>query len=118
MAISREDLDAGLVDLSDVVDPGGKPMAPVHPGEHLADLIEDYGLTANGLARALDVPHTRILAILEGKRSVTADTALRLACAFGVSAQFWLNAQASFDLEVAARAVGPAIERAVTRIAA
>lgn len=118
MVILRDDLEAGRVDLGEVVDPDREPMAPVHPGEHLADLMEDYGLTANGLARALGVPHTRILAILDRRRSVTADTALRLARAFGVSAQFWLNAQASYDLGVAARDVGPAIERAVARIAA
>lgn len=73
-------------------------MRPVHPGEILRDELDVLGLSANALARALDVPGTRISAILQGRRSVTADTALRLARYFGTTPQVWLNLQKTYDL--------------------
>ncbi|MXX19606.1 MAG: HigA family addiction module antidote protein [Dehalococcoidia bacterium] len=76
-------------------------MPPVHPGEILADELQELGLTANALAGHLAVPTNRITAILKGQRGVTADTALRLARYFGTTAEFWLNLQKTFELRVA-----------------
>ena len=77
--------------------------APVHPGEVLMeDFIEGFGITQNKLAVAIGVPPRHINEIVHGKRAVTADTALRLGKYFGVSAQFWLNLQTQYDLDVAA----------------
>lgn len=73
-------------------------MPPVHPGEILADELDELGLSANAFARALGVPTNRITAILNGQRGVTADTALRLARYFGTGAQFWLNLQKAYEL--------------------
>lgn len=107
--IRREDVDAGLVDFSDVVEPGMDIEGPIHAGEHLADFIEDYGWSARELARRLAVPHNRVLAILAGERSITADTALRLAALFRMSPEFWLNLQMRYDLERNRAAHGAAI---------
>lgn len=74
-------------------------MPPVHPGEILADELDELGLSANAFAKALGVPTNRITAILNGQRGVTADTALRLARYFGTGAQFWLNLQKTFELK-------------------
>ena len=77
-------------------------LAPVHPGEVLMeDFIKGFGITQNKLAVAIGVPPRRINEIVHGKRAVTADTALRLGKYFGVSAQFWLNLQTQYDLDVA-----------------
>ena len=73
-------------------------MPPVHPGEILADELDELGLSANAFAKALGVPTNRITAILNGQRGVTADTALRLARYFGTGAQTWLNLQKSYEL--------------------
>jgi addiction module HigA family antidote len=79
-------------------------LPPVHPGEILReDLMSPIGLSINRLARDLRVPVTRVSEIVNGRRSITADTALRLARYFGSSPQFWLNLQAAYDLEVATR---------------
>ncbi len=88
-------------------------LPPIHPGEHLADELAELGLSANALARALDVPPNRITEILNGQRSITADTALRLARYFGTSAELWMNLQRTYDLKVAERDHGEAIARAV-----
>jgi addiction module HigA family antidote len=116
--ISREDLDAGRVDFSDVEGAGRLP--PVHPGEVLRhDFLEPLGLSAHALAMALRVPPNRITTILAGERSVTAETALRLARHFGTSPGFWLNLQKVYELEVAERAEGERIRAEVTpRVAA
>ena len=66
-------------------------MRPVHPGEILAEEMEELGLSANALAGALAVPTNRITAILKGQRGVTADTALRLSRYFGTTPPLWLN---------------------------
>jgi addiction module HigA family antidote len=76
--------------------------SPVHPGEVLVeDFMEPLGLSANALAGKLGVPANRISAIVRGRRDVSPDTALRLERAFGSSAEFWLNLQARYDLEMA-----------------
>ena len=76
-------------------------MTPVHPGEILADELRELGLTANALAGHLAVPTNRVTAILNGQRGVTADTALRLARYFGMTPEFWLNLQKTFELRTA-----------------
>ena len=78
-----------------------KKLAPLHPGEILKDEMEERGLSANALARALRVPPNRISAIVSGQRSITADTAHRLARYFGTSPQMWMNLQMDYDLEAA-----------------
>ena len=118
MTITREDLEAGRVDLSDVIEPGAPRIGPIHPGEHLAEFMADYGLSARALARDLNVPHNRILEILAGKRSITAETALRLARYFGTSARLWLGLQADYDRELAELEHGEAIAREVKPLAA
>ena len=79
-----------------------KLYSPIHPGEVLMeDFIEGFGITQNKLAVSIAVPPRRINEIVHGKRAITADTALRLGQYFGVPAQFWLNLQTRYDLEVA-----------------
>ena len=73
-------------------------MRPVHPGEILAEELEELGLSANAFAKTLGVPTNRITAILNGQRGVTADTALRLARYFGTGPQMWLNLQKTYEL--------------------
>ncbi len=93
-------------------------LPPIHPGEILAGELIEIELSANAFARALDVPTNRITEILNGKRAISADTALRLARYFGTSAKFWLNLQQSYDLAVAERAAGKTIEKSVRSRAA
>ena len=76
-------------------------MRPVHPGEILGEELEELGLSASALAKALDVPTNRVTAILKGQRGITADTALRLYRYFGTTPQLWQNLQKSFELRVA-----------------
>jgi addiction module HigA family antidote len=85
-----------------------------HPGEVLGEeFLAPLGMSVNALAMALRVPATRIGAIVKGERSVTADTALRLARFFGTSAEFWINLQAMHDLTKARQDSGTKIERDV-----
>lgn len=78
-----------------------KKLTPIHPGEVLMDdFIEPLGITQNRLAVAIGVPPRRINEIVHGKRRITADTALRLGRYFGTSAQFWINLQSHYDLEI------------------
>lgn len=93
--------------------PRRKRLPPVHPGELLRDELQEIGTSMNELARALRVPMNRVSALVNGKRSITADTAMRLARYFGTSAQYWLNLQSAYDLELAARDNGARIEREV-----
>ncbi len=88
-------------------------MRPIHPGEILKDELDELKLSANALAKALDVPTNRITSILNEQRSVTADTALRLAKFFGTSPDFWMSLQSSYDVKKARAAVGQEIERKV-----
>ena len=79
---------------------------PIHPGEILAEELEEIGMKALELAVRISVPNNRIYQILEGKRSITADTALRLATFFNVSPEFWLNLQKAYELDLARQAMG------------
>jgi addiction module HigA family antidote len=88
-------------------------MAAVHPGRILRDELAERELSANALARSLRVPSGRIVDILNGKRAVSAETALRLARFFGNDAQFWINLQGQYDLAVARRKLGKRIENEV-----
>ncbi|MBV7329149.1 HigA family addiction module antidote protein [Chloroflexi bacterium TSY] len=74
---------------------------PIHPGEILAEELEEIGMTAVELARRIDVPDNRIYQIVHGKRSITADTALRLGKFFNTTAEYWLNLQNLYELDVA-----------------
>jgi addiction module HigA family antidote len=92
-------------------------MVPIHPGRILRRELAARGMSANRLALALRVPSGRITSILNGKRAISADTALRLARHFGTGAQFWLNLQTRFDLTVAERDHGARIAAEVDRAA-
>ena len=74
---------------------------PIHPGEILADELTELSISAAELARQIKVPANRISQILSGKRSITADTALRLGRWFGTGPKIWLNLQQAYDLDVA-----------------
>lgn len=90
----------------------------VHPGEVLLqEFLKPMGLSQNRLARAIGVPPRRINEIILGKRSVSADTALRLARFFGVSSRFWLGLQTDYDLEEAQRKLAGRLDREVTPLA-
>jgi len=87
-----------------------KTMPPIHPGETLReDFMKPLGLSANRLAINLRVPAARIGEIIHGRRSISADTALRLARYFGMSPRFWINLQVNYDLEVAQDVIGDRI---------
>ena len=83
----------------------------IHPGEHLAEQLEELGMSASELGRRLQVPTNRITGILNGQRAVTGDSALRLAHFFGNSAEFWLNLQKQYELRLAEAKSGAAIRR-------
>jgi addiction module HigA family antidote len=84
-------------------------QTPIHPGAVLADELAELGVTPTELARQLCVPHNRITQIIQGKRSVTGDTALRLGHWFGMSGQFWMNLQTLHDLRLAEQETGTSI---------
>ena len=90
-----------------------KKLAPIHPGELLREELAEIDVSLNELSRALHVPMNRISAIANGKRAITADTAMRLARYFGTSAQMWMNLQLAYDLEVAERELSARIAREV-----
>ncbi len=75
--------------------------APIHPGEHLAEMLEELGISQYRLAKAIGVPPIRISEIVRQRRSITADTALRVGKALGMTPEFWLNLQKMYDLELA-----------------
>jgi addiction module HigA family antidote len=85
-------------------------LMAIHPGEHLAEELEALDMSAAELARKLNVPTNRVTQILNGTRSVTGDTALRLGHFFGTSAQFWLNLQSLYDLRLAQEKAGRSIQ--------
>ena len=92
----------------------GKTLPPVHPGEVLLEeYLKPLGLSQNRLAVCIGVPPRRINEIVLRKRSVSAETALRLARYFGTSPQLWLGLQADYDLDVAADRLGDRLEREV-----
>ena len=82
----------------------------IHPGEHLAEELGELSMSAAELARQLGVPTNRITEILNRRRAITGDTALRLAHFFGTSAEFWLNLQSLYELRMAQKKVGKAIK--------
>jgi addiction module HigA family antidote len=84
---------------------------PIHPGEILADELEETGLSAKKLADVIKVPPNRLYQIIAGKRNLTADTALRLSRFFGMSADFWMNLQSAYELDLARQQNGKAIQR-------
>jgi antitoxin HigA-1 len=84
---------------------------PIHPGEVLADELEETGLSAKKLADVLDVPPNRLYQLIAGKRSMTADTALRLSRYLGMSADIWMNLQSAYELDLARQQQGKAIQR-------
>jgi antitoxin HigA-1 len=88
----------------------------IHPGEILADELNELGVSASELSRQLNVPTNRITQIIKGQRGISGDTALRLGHWFGTSAQFWLNLQSSYDIRVAEDAVGSEIAALPTRV--
>jgi addiction module HigA family antidote len=105
--ITREMVDRQAVDLTDVIDPEAEPVGPIHPGYILlVDFMEPLGLSVYALARALSVPRTRLGKIVNERRPITADTALRLSRHFGASADFWMGLQVQYDLELARRELG------------
>jgi len=86
------------------------PLLAIHPGEHLAEELKELNMSAASLARQLKVPTNRITQILNGRRDITADTALRLAHFFGTSAEFWINLQSLYDLRIAQKGAGETIK--------
>ena len=91
-----------------------KQLAPVHPGEILSEeFLRPMNLSQNALARALGVPPRRVNEIVQGKRRVTADTALRLARFFGMSAEFWLGLQMDYELDVESDRLGGRLKEEV-----
>jgi addiction module HigA family antidote len=96
-----------------------KQLEPIHPGEILLEeFMKPLDISINRLARDLVVPPGRISAIVNGKRAITADTALRLGKYFGVSPKTWMGLQAEYDLRVAQRAIGAEVDKRVQRHAA
>jgi len=84
---------------------------PIHPGEILADELEEMNISAAELARTIGVPPNRISQIIAGKRAISADTALRLGRHFRMEADFWMNLQKIYDLDLARREIGGAIKQ-------
>ena len=74
---------------------------PIHPGEHLAEMLEELEISQYRLAKAIGVPQIRISDIVHGRRSITADSALRIGRALGTTPEFWLNLQRMYDLDIA-----------------
>jgi antitoxin HigA-1 len=115
MTIRRDEL--GKIDYSDVS--SGKRLAPVHPGDVLLkDFVEPMGISRYRVAKNIHVPQRRIDLICRGEAAVSANMALRLGRLFGTTPEFWINLQAQYDLEVAARVAGKAIAKAVVPLAA
>ena len=88
---------------------------PIPPGEILADELEELGFTATELARQIRVPPNRISQIINAKRAISGDTALRLAHWFGTSPQFWMNLQALYDVRLAEQKAGSEIKSLPTK---
>ena len=96
-----------------------KLLKPIHPGEILLEeFMKPMDISINQLARDIAVPPGRVSAIVNGKRAITADTALRLGKYFGVSPEVWMGLQADYDLRVAQRAIGAEAEKRGQRHAA
>jgi antitoxin HigA-1 len=85
----------------------------IHPGDALSDTLTEAGLSANAAALAMAIPANRLTAIINGRRSVTAETAMRLGRFFGTSAKLWMNLQARYDLQVAETKLGERVSSEV-----
>jgi addiction module HigA family antidote len=92
-------------------------MPPIHPGEFIQEILDDYEMSQAALARAVGVSPMRISHVVRGERPVTAELALRFGRAFGQSAQYWINLQTTYDLKVAEREIGSSLSK-VQRLAA
>lgn len=90
----------------------------IHPGEHLADELKALGMSANELAKQLGIPTNRLTQIIAGKRGITGDTALRLGRWFGTGPDIWMNLQKNYELRLAERDIGAALEMIPERGAA
>ena len=90
---------------------------PIHPGLILNDELVELNLSATALARHINVPANRITQIIQGKRAITGDTALRLGHWFGSNPQFWLNLQSQYDLRLAEIQAGKEVQKLPTRAA-
>jgi antitoxin HigA-1 len=100
---------------SQIITETKRDLPPIHPGEVLLeDFLKPLGITQYRLAKSIKVPQRRIGEIVAGRRSLSADTALRLARFFGTDAQSWLNLQAHYDLEMAREKVGDLLEIEIT----
>ena len=94
-----------------------KKLNPIHPGEILMEeFLKPIGISQYRLAKDISVPPRRINEIVHGRRSITADTALRFGRFFGMSPQFWLNLQTRYDLEVAEDSLGNRLKKEVHRL--
>ena len=95
-----------------------KKVAPVHPGEILLlEFLEPLGVSQYRLAKDINVPPRRINEIVKGSRSITANTALRLARYFDTSERFWLNLQSHYDLEIERDRLGPSLQKEIQALA-
>jgi addiction module HigA family antidote len=90
---------------------------PIHPGEILGEELKQIGITSSELSRQIKVPENRVSQIIAKKRSITADTALRLGKWFGTTPEFWLNLQKSYELRKAEQEIGKEIQAISTRLA-
>lgn len=88
---------------------------PIHPGEILADELEEIDLKPSHLAKAIGVEANRVSQIINGKRAITADTSLRLGRYFGQSEDFWLDLQKQYELDLARQEIGEALSRITRR---
>ena len=112
MSIKREEVDRRNVDFSQVR--SGRRLPLVHPGEILRDdFLTPMGISVYELAHAIKVPRSRANDIVRGRRAITADTAIRLGRYFGMTAEFWINLQGRYDLDVADRTLRRRIEQEV-----
>lgn len=112
MGIKRGAMDRQQVDFSNVS--SGRRLPPVHPGEILRDeFLKPMDLSVYALARALSISRPRLNDIVLGRRGVTTDTELRLGRYFGMTAEFWINLQTRYDLDVAERTISSQIEQEV-----
>jgi antitoxin HigA-1 len=117
MTIRRERVEAGKVDFRAI--DTGRRVAPIHPGKILRrEFLEPMEITPYRLAKDINVPLTRVTAILAGRRAITAETALRLSRYFRTSKGFWLNLQSAYDLEIAGLKLGSRLAAEVKPLAA
>ena len=112
--LKREDLSKA--DFSAVAT--GESLPILHPGRHLQDYLEGAGISQYRLAKAIHVPPRRINEIVQGKRGISADTALRLARFFRTTPEFWMNLQSAYELACASEALGDRLQTEIEPVAA